>query len=267
MVKAYLRYEAAGACGVITSNTNANILYDDSGKYLYTPGLENVLLWNIKQGVQVRHAAAAPSGSLARAGGLSRMQSRRWCIQHGSSHAVTASAQAPPGIAAAAAPGRIVAARGAEPLCAAAGNVLLAGRQRPQQQQQRLGSARRGHIDGQGAQRAAAGRGLRGRLGGRPVRPLSPALPAWPDRRAPCCCPRRHTPMALCCLMLTARLLHDPQVRLWNASSGECQVTLKGHKVRPAWRLGDAGAAPRTRHRQRSADRPAPTKAIPPSHA
>ncbi len=51
MVKAYLRYEAAGACGVITSN--ANILYDDSGKYLYTPGLENVLLWNIKQGIQV----------------------------------------------------------------------------------------------------------------------------------------------------------------------------------------------------------------------
>ena len=44
--------------------SNANILYDDTGKYLFTPGLENVLLWNIKQGVQVT-ACLPPRASVS----------------------------------------------------------------------------------------------------------------------------------------------------------------------------------------------------------
>lgn len=48
MVKAYLRYEQGGSFGVITSG--ANPCYDASGKLLITSALENVLVWNLKQG-------------------------------------------------------------------------------------------------------------------------------------------------------------------------------------------------------------------------
>ena len=52
MVKAYLRYEFTGAFGVISSN--ASPVFDASGKTLFTGSLENVSLWNIKQGNLVR---------------------------------------------------------------------------------------------------------------------------------------------------------------------------------------------------------------------
>lgn len=52
MVKAYLRYELSQAWGVITSNSN--ICYDHSGTYLVASSLENVSIWNIKQGLVVR---------------------------------------------------------------------------------------------------------------------------------------------------------------------------------------------------------------------
>jgi hypothetical protein len=51
MVKAYLRYEHAGAFGVISSG--CNVLYDASGRQLYTGALENIAAWNIRQGSQV----------------------------------------------------------------------------------------------------------------------------------------------------------------------------------------------------------------------
>ena len=51
MVKAYLRYELTSSWGVICSNSN--VTYDISGKYLITSSLENVSLWNPKQGVLV----------------------------------------------------------------------------------------------------------------------------------------------------------------------------------------------------------------------
>ena len=51
MVKAYLRYELASTFGVITSNSN--IVHSPSGKQLITAALENVLCWNLKQGIQV----------------------------------------------------------------------------------------------------------------------------------------------------------------------------------------------------------------------
>lgn len=52
MVKAYLRYESAGAFGVITSG--ANPCYDASGRLLITSSLESVSVWNVKQGSLVR---------------------------------------------------------------------------------------------------------------------------------------------------------------------------------------------------------------------
>jgi U3 small nucleolar RNA-associated protein 12 len=51
MVKAYLRYEFTGAFGVITSG--APSCWDASGKLLITSALENVAIWNVKQGTQV----------------------------------------------------------------------------------------------------------------------------------------------------------------------------------------------------------------------
>lgn len=53
MVKAYLRYEARDAWGVI-STTNCNIAFDATGKLLFTGCLENVGVWNVKQGALVR---------------------------------------------------------------------------------------------------------------------------------------------------------------------------------------------------------------------
>lgn len=51
MVKAYLRYEHTGAFGVVSSG--CNVVYDASGKQLFTGALENIAAWNIRQGTQV----------------------------------------------------------------------------------------------------------------------------------------------------------------------------------------------------------------------
>ena len=51
MVKAYLRYEQADAFGVITSGSN--VVHDASGKHVLTAALENVAVWNLKQGTLV----------------------------------------------------------------------------------------------------------------------------------------------------------------------------------------------------------------------
>ncbi|KAL7317236.1 beta transducin [Mucor circinelloides] len=52
MVKAYLRYEALASFGVIAS-TLANIIYDHTGKIAIAPALEEVILWDLKKGVEV----------------------------------------------------------------------------------------------------------------------------------------------------------------------------------------------------------------------
>lgn len=52
MVKAYLRYEPSGTFGVISSN--ANVVYDNCGRSLITSALESAIVWNVKQGSQVR---------------------------------------------------------------------------------------------------------------------------------------------------------------------------------------------------------------------
>lgn len=61
MVKAYLRYELSSAFGVITSG--ANILHDIAGKHVITAALENVAVWNIKQGTLVRDTARTSAHS------------------------------------------------------------------------------------------------------------------------------------------------------------------------------------------------------------
>ncbi|XP_010918696.1 uncharacterized protein [Elaeis guineensis] len=50
MVRSYLRYEPGLAFGVIVS-VDANICYDPLGKHLLAPALDNVGLWNLKQGL------------------------------------------------------------------------------------------------------------------------------------------------------------------------------------------------------------------------
>lgn len=57
MVKAYLRYNFASAFGVVTSNANPE--FDASGRKLISSSLENVSVWNIKQGGLVRRAETA----------------------------------------------------------------------------------------------------------------------------------------------------------------------------------------------------------------
>eukprot|EP00955_Chlamydomonas_euryale_P069092 360328-Chlamydomonas_euryale.AAC.17 len=52
MVKAYLRYDAAGTFGVVTSGCSPE--FDATGKQLFTASLENVSVWNVKQGSLVR---------------------------------------------------------------------------------------------------------------------------------------------------------------------------------------------------------------------
>jgi U3 small nucleolar RNA-associated protein 12 len=52
MVKAYLRYEPLQTFGVIAS-TQANIIYDHEGKLAIAPALEEVIVWDIKKGIQI----------------------------------------------------------------------------------------------------------------------------------------------------------------------------------------------------------------------
>jgi U3 small nucleolar RNA-associated protein 12 len=49
MVKAYQRYTPRATFGVITSG-NSNTIYDASGKYVVSPALEDVTIWDPKKG-------------------------------------------------------------------------------------------------------------------------------------------------------------------------------------------------------------------------
>jgi hypothetical protein len=51
MVKAYLRYEPAGTFGVISSG--CNVLFDSSGRQLFSGALEGIATWSLRQGTQV----------------------------------------------------------------------------------------------------------------------------------------------------------------------------------------------------------------------
>lgn len=59
MVKSYLRHGGTEAFGVITSSSS-NSVFD--GSKAYVPALEDVLVWNVKKGEQVR--APFPPGVL-----------------------------------------------------------------------------------------------------------------------------------------------------------------------------------------------------------
>ncbi|KAJ7550174.1 hypothetical protein O6H91_07G086600 [Diphasiastrum complanatum] len=62
MVKAYLRYDQADAFGVVVSS-DANICYDNSGKLLVAGALEQLKVWNVKQGRAVHALAPLPSAA------------------------------------------------------------------------------------------------------------------------------------------------------------------------------------------------------------
>ncbi len=53
MVKAYLRYELSSTFGVVTSNSA--LVQDITGKLVVTAALENVAVWNLRQGTLVNH--------------------------------------------------------------------------------------------------------------------------------------------------------------------------------------------------------------------
>ncbi|KAF5835893.1 quinon protein alcohol dehydrogenase-like superfamily [Dunaliella salina] len=61
MVKAYLRYEFGGAFGVV--NSGPAPCYDASGKLLVTAALENLAVWNVKQGSLAATLVPGPSTS------------------------------------------------------------------------------------------------------------------------------------------------------------------------------------------------------------
>lgn len=53
MVKTYLRYRQERSLGVVAS-PGANIAVNTPGTLAYAPALEDVVVWNIKQGLQVQ---------------------------------------------------------------------------------------------------------------------------------------------------------------------------------------------------------------------
>lgn len=55
MVRSYLRHEPTQAFGVICSNTARSVL-DADGKTAYVPGLEDVIVWDVRKGEQVSAA-------------------------------------------------------------------------------------------------------------------------------------------------------------------------------------------------------------------
>ncbi|CAH0521766.1 unnamed protein product [Peronospora belbahrii] len=61
MVKSYLRYERSCSFGVIVS-IEGNVIYDSSGRFSISPALQDVAVWNIRQGNKVRDLLAPESG-------------------------------------------------------------------------------------------------------------------------------------------------------------------------------------------------------------
>ncbi|KAG6578194.1 WD repeat-containing protein 3 [Phytophthora cinnamomi] len=61
MVKSYLRYERACSFGVIAS-LEGNVLYDASGRFAIAPALQDVAVWNVRQGSKVRDLLSPESG-------------------------------------------------------------------------------------------------------------------------------------------------------------------------------------------------------------
>ncbi|KAI9909542.1 hypothetical protein PsorP6_014803 [Peronosclerospora sorghi] len=58
----YLRYERACSFGVIASN-EGNVIYDASGRFAIAPALQEVAVWNIRQGSKVRDLVAPEPGA------------------------------------------------------------------------------------------------------------------------------------------------------------------------------------------------------------
>ncbi|RLN20712.1 hypothetical protein BBJ28_00021076 [Nothophytophthora sp. Chile5] len=61
MVKSYLRYERACSFGVIAS-LEGNVIYDATGRFALAPALQDVAVWNVRQGNKVRELLAPADG-------------------------------------------------------------------------------------------------------------------------------------------------------------------------------------------------------------
>ena len=63
MVKTYLRYRQERVLGVVAA-PHANIAVNIPGTLVYAPALEEVVVWNVKQGIQVqRYGMSTQLGS------------------------------------------------------------------------------------------------------------------------------------------------------------------------------------------------------------
>lgn len=62
MVKAYLRYSEEASWGVVVSGSG-HVAVDTTGRLAISPALESVIVWNIKQGSQVKRLQPADSTS------------------------------------------------------------------------------------------------------------------------------------------------------------------------------------------------------------
>jgi U3 small nucleolar RNA-associated protein 12 len=63
MVKAYLRYEQASPVLGLVVSADSNVSFDRSAKLLLAGALENLMVWNLKQGRCLHALAPAPSSS------------------------------------------------------------------------------------------------------------------------------------------------------------------------------------------------------------
>lgn len=54
MGKSYLRYEPLKTLGIICSSSS-NTIYDASGKLAVSPALEDIIIWDLKKGIQVHY--------------------------------------------------------------------------------------------------------------------------------------------------------------------------------------------------------------------
>lgn len=74
MVKAYLRYEALGNVGVISSS---GLTFDSSGEILFTGTLESVTAWHARKGLSVCSFLLVSSTAISTEGGRNERRSHR----------------------------------------------------------------------------------------------------------------------------------------------------------------------------------------------
>lgn len=206
MVKAYLRYDLANTFGVVASNSN--VVYDHTGKLAITACLENICLWNVKQGTLVCfHTNCSYLGCK---------------LIYRQTHCST--------VAAILLQVKTLVTPATSGKAPAEVTQIAVGRSDSHQ-------IAVGHADGTVSARCSAC--------GSQTHALTSAAPRHSTTQCNLACTTGMVCLQLRCLHLfsaayciisalqtpaAASVLVSPQVRLWNLQSGTCDVTLSGHK-------------------------------------